>query len=219
MDDKTGQIDILKTIEQEMDSDIHPFLKKILDNIKPIGLVVGGIIAAAAVYSGVTAYQESQRNKAVSQLGAIIIQIDPAARAQQLEDFAKTAPADLRVAAQLELAKTHMEAKAYDKAASAWQSVAASGVPDMHIVAGLGEAKSLMMQGDYGKAADLLTTLKQDASDEYQLVISGTLAFAAEKAGRVEAAVAEYEALKSKGDGNTAYLDYKIGVLKSKPQS
>jgi hypothetical protein len=35
-----------------------------------------------------------------------------------------------------------MEAKAYDKAASAWQSVAASGVPDMHIVAGLGEAKS-----------------------------------------------------------------------------
>ncbi len=50
-------------------------------------------------------------------------------------------------------------------------------------------------------------------------MISGTLAFAAEKAGRVEAAVAEYEALKSKGDGNTAYLDYKIGVLKSKPQS
>jgi hypothetical protein len=66
-----------------MDSDIHPFLKKILDNIKRLAWS-WRIIAAAAVYSGVTAYQESQRNKAVSQLGAIIIQIDPAARAQQL---------------------------------------------------------------------------------------------------------------------------------------
>ncbi len=219
MEDKTGQMDILKTIEQEMDSDIHPFLKKILDNIKPIGWALGGIIAAAAVYSGVTSYQDAQKAKAVSQLGSIIVQADATSRVQQLEDFAKTAPADLRVAAQLELAKTHMDAKNFDKAASAWQAVGASGVTDMRIVAGLGEAKNFMMQGEHAKAADLLTTLKQEASDEYMAMISSSLAFAAEKAGRIDAAIAEYESLKAKGDSNTDYLDYKIAALKAKPQS
>ncbi len=219
MEDKTGQMDILKTIEQEMDSDIHPFLKKILDNIKPIGWAVGGIIAAVALYSGVTSYQEAQRAKAVSQLGSIIIQADPATRVQRLEEFAKTAPADLRVAAQLELAKNHMDAKDHDKAASAWQAVGASGVADMRVIAGLGEAKSQMMKGDHAKAVDLLTALKQNASDEYLPMISSSLAFAAEKAGRADVALAEYEALKAKGDSNTAYLDYKINTLKAKSQS
>lgn len=219
MEDKTGQLDILKTIEQEMDSDIHPFLKKILDNIRPIGWAVGGIIAAAAIYSGVTSYQEAQRAKAVSQLGSIIVQADAGSRVQRLEEFAKTAPADLRVAAQLELAKTQMDAKEYDKAASAWRAVADSGVADMRIIAGLGEAKNYMMKGDHAKAVDLLTALKQNASDEYLPMISSALAFAAEKAGRIDAAIAEYESLKAKGDTNTAYLDYKIAALKAKPQS
>lgn len=219
MEDKTGQIDILKTIEQEMDSDIHPFLKKILDNIKPLAWAVGGIIAAAAVYSGVTSYQEAQRAKAVSQLGGILIQAESADRTQRLEEFAATAPADLRVAARLELAKVYMDTKDFDKAASAWRTVGGSDVSDMRIVAGLGEAKSFMMQGEHAKAADLLANLKQNANDEYQAMISGTLAFAAEKAGRIDVAIAEYESLKAKGDSNTAYLDYKIAALKAKPQS
>lgn len=219
MEDKTGQIDILKTIEQEMDSDIHPFLKKILDNIKPLAWAVGGIIAAAAVYSGVTSYQEAQRAKAVSQLGGILIQAESADRTQRLEEFAATAPADLRVAARLELAKVYMDTKDFDKAANAWRAVGGSDVSDMRIVAGLGEAKNFMMQGEHAKAADLLANLKQNANDEYQAMISGTLAFAAEKAGRIDVAIAEYESLKAKGDSNTAYLDYKIAALKAKPQS
>ena len=32
-------LDILKTIEQEMDTDVHPLLKMILDNIKAIGKI------------------------------------------------------------------------------------------------------------------------------------------------------------------------------------
>jgi type II secretory pathway pseudopilin PulG len=98
MEERSAQSDIIKTIEQEMDSDVHPLLKKILDNIRPIGIAVGGIVAAVAVYSGFNAYQSSQRDKAVSELGAIIILDDQAARTSKLEAFVSSGPADLRPA-------------------------------------------------------------------------------------------------------------------------
>ena len=104
MEERNATNDILATIEQEMDSDIHPLLKKILDNIKPIGITIGGIVVAVAVYSGVTTYQESQREKAVSELGVIMTMADQTARIQKLEAFAASGPKELRSAAQLELA-------------------------------------------------------------------------------------------------------------------
>ena len=216
MEERSAQSDIIKTIEQEMDSDVHPLLKKILDNIRPIGIAVGGIVAAVAVYSGFNAYQSSQRDKAVSELGAIIILDDQAARTSKLEAFVSSGPADLRPAAQLELARIFMEAGEYDKAAAAWKSVA--GSVDMKTVAGLGEAKALVMKGDYAGAVTILSALKKDAGEEFAGAISANLAFAAEKAGQTDLAIAEYEALKTKDSGNDAFLEYKIGKLRAKTQ-
>jgi len=209
--------DLLKAIEMEADSDMHPLLKAILDNIKPIGMVLGGIVVAVGIYSGITSYQESQHAKAVSALGSIMITNDPAARTQKLEDFVKTGAVDLRIAAQLELAKTYMDAKEYDKAAAAWQAVSVGA--SMKTVAGLGEAKALMFKGDYAKATDILLGLKKDAGDDYAQLISSTLAFAAEKAGKNDIALGEYETLKTKSGSNTTYLDHKILTLKGKTQS
>lgn len=216
MSEQTRQPDLLKTIEQEMDSDIHPFLKKILDNIKPISWVVGGIIAVAAVYSAVTSYQDRQAAKSASQLGAIITQSDQSAKITQLEAFALSAPGSLRVAVQLELAKIYTEANNYAQAAKAWQAVAGSDLPEMRSIARFGEAQSYIFQREYAKAVDLLTALKQDAIDEYQTAISNALAFAAEKAGQTELALAEYQSLKTTDPSNSSYLDYKIAMLKPK---
>lgn len=216
MEERTPHPDLIKSIEQEMDSDVHPLLKKILDNIKPIGIAVGGIVAAVAVYSGVTSYQTSHREKAVSQLGSIMVLDDRAARTEKLQSFLKTGPADLRPAAQLELARIFLDSGEYDKAAEAWKAVAGSA--NMKTVAGLGEAKALVLKGDYAGAVTILSALKKEAGEEFAGAISANLAFAAEKAGQTDLAVAEYEALKAKNGGNDSFLEYKIGKLKAKTQ-
>lgn len=216
MSEKSGQPDLLRTIEQEMDSDLHPFLKKILDNIKPISWAIVGIIAVAATYTAVTSYQDRQTTKAVSQLGNILMLTDQNAKSEQLEAFALSAPGNLRIAAQLELAKVYGDAKNYAQAAKAWQAVAKSGGAEMRTIATFGEAQNYIFQGEYAKAVDLLTGLKQDAIDEYQVVISTTLAFAAEKSGQTELALAEYQSLKTTDSANISYLDYKIAQLTPK---
>ncbi|NLW81489.1 MAG: tetratricopeptide repeat protein [Desulfovibrionales bacterium] len=214
MEERTSQMDILKTIEQEMDADIHPVLKKILDNIKPIGLALAFIVASVAVYTGFTSYQNSQRARAVSELGGIMIMTDTTSRTAKLEAFAQSGSPDLRAAAQLELAKVYMDAKEFDKAAATWRSLAqASGLKTM---ARLGEAKALMMKGEHAKAVELLTKLKSEAGQELNPGISSALAFAAEKAGQEELAIAEYTALKAAAKGDDPFLDYKIDLLRSK---
>lgn len=214
MEERKPTNDILRTIEQEMDSDIHPVLKKILDNIKPIGLAVGGVVAAVAVYAGVSSYQETQHAKAVSELGAIMTTDDSAARLERLQAFAASGPKSLRTAAQLELARIGMDKGEYLDAAQAWR--AAGQNPDIRVIAGLGEAKALILGGEPAKAVDILSSLKKGASEEFAAAISANLAFAAEQAGQIDLAVSEYEALKSRESGNEAFLDYKIGTLKSK---
>jgi predicted negative regulator of RcsB-dependent stress response len=214
MEERRPTNDILSTIEQEMDSDVHPLLKKILDNLRPIGIAVGGIVAAVAVYTGVNSYQESQYEKAVSELGVIMTTDDLSARAEKLQAFAQSGPKTLRTAAQLELARIHMDQNEFGKAADAWRSVSQNA--DTRIIAGLGEAKALILGGEPAKAVEILSALKQNAGEEFVAAISANLAFAAEQAGQIELAIAEYEALKSKESGNEAFLEYKIGALKSK---
>jgi cytochrome c-type biogenesis protein CcmH/NrfG len=214
MEERNAPADILKTIEQEMDSDIHPILKMILDNIKIIGLTVGGVVAAMAVYSGVTTYQKSQHEKAVSEMGQILILQDKSARVERLQSFAQQAPEDLRPGIQLELARIFMDQGEYEKAATAWHVVGEQ--EGMRVVAGLGEAKALIFKGDFAGAVTILSAIKKDAGQNFLPAVSATLAFAAEKAGQTDLAIAEYESLRSQDSGNEAFLDYKIGRLKNR---
>ena len=214
MEERKPTNDILSTLEQQMDSDVHPVLKKIIDNLKPIALAVGGIVAAVAVYSGVNSYQQSQHEKGVSELGVIMTTDDLAQRAEKLEAFVQSGPKGLRTAAQLELARIHMDQNKFAEAAQAWRSVGQNA--DTRIIASMGEAKALILGGEPAKAVEILSALKKDAGEEFVAAISSNLAFAAEQAGQIDLAISEYEALKSKESGNEDFLDYKIGSLKSK---
>lgn len=208
--------DILRTIEQEMDSDIHPLLKKILDNIKSIGLVIGGIILVVAVYSGYSAYTDSRQAEATEKFGEIMLQPDPKERISHLEAFAANAPSDMLIAVHLELAKTLMETGAFDRAAQSWETVAATD-ERARVFAGLGKAKSLMMRQEYSQAMDVLHSIKALAGEGLSPLISSTLAFAAEKAGQKDVAVAEYEAMKAADPSISPYAEYKIAQLKNIP--
>ena len=128
-------LDILKTIEQEMDTDVHPLLKMILDNIKAIGIAVFLIVAAVAVYSGMDVYREKERAKAVSELGLLLETADPAERVQKLESFVASAPSDIRLGARLELTSLYMEQNEFEKAAAVWKNVGSESKDQFSVVA------------------------------------------------------------------------------------
>jgi len=110
----------------------------------------------------------------------------------------------------------NMQAGEFDEAVQAWKALAQKD--GMRAVAGLGEARALILKGDFAAAVDVLSALKQGAGEEFVAPISSALAFAAEKAGQTDLAIAEYETMKSLTGGNSAFLDYKISKLKAKNQ-
>lgn len=194
-------LDILKTIEQEMDTDVHPLLKMILDNIKAIGVAVFLIVAAVAVYSGMDVYREKERAKAVSELGLLLETADPAERMQKLESFVASAPSDIRLGARLELASLYMEQNEFEKAAAVWKNVESESKDQFSVVAALAESRALMLKNDYAKAVDILVKAQKNAGSAMRPMISSALAFAAEKAGQKDLAIAEYTALKEANPG------------------
>lgn len=213
MEDHNVSPDILNTIQHEIDDDIHPFLKLILDNLKPIALAVGGIVLVVGIYSGVTAYQEAQYAKSVSTLGTILVEQDMNARIKKLEDFAATAPKELQTGIHLELARLYTASGEPTKADEAWKNIGQQ--EGMGTISALARANSLIRESNYAAAVEILADAKKNAAEEYAAIISSTLAFAAEQAGQKDVALAEYEFLKSKGQGSDAFLDYKISLLKA----
>lgn len=212
-DNKNVSPDILDTIQHEMDDDIHPFLKLILDNLKPIALAVGGIVLVVGIYSGITSYQEAQYTKAVSTLGTILIEPDVQARIKNLEGFAASAPKELQTGVQLELARLYAAQGDQPKADEAWKAIGQQH--GMETISALARANGLIQKADFAGAVKILTAAKKNAAKDYAPVIASTLAFAAEQSGQKDVALAEYEFLKSEGQGLDAFLDYKINSLKS----
>ncbi|GAB1410899.1 hypothetical protein MASR1M90_20530 [Desulfovibrionales bacterium] len=207
---------ILRTIEQEMDTDMHPVLKKILEHIKPIGLGIGILVAGVAIYAWFSSYQEEQAHRIASQLGQILVADSPKERISQLTALQASAPQSIQPAIALELAKSYLEADDFAQAERTWQALATQGLADVQEVARLGEAKSLIMAGKYAEAAALLRTLKAGASDEFISLIANTLAFAEEQAGNTQAALAEYQSILDKEPSSAPFIEYKITQLKQK---
>jgi hypothetical protein len=105
MSEQEKEKTIIQEIEEEVDETIHPFLEKILNNLKPIGITIAAIVLAAGLYSGYNFYQQSQQEKAANELGKILALKDNKAKADALEAFLKKTPEALKVGVQLEMAR------------------------------------------------------------------------------------------------------------------
>jgi predicted negative regulator of RcsB-dependent stress response len=188
-------------------------------NLKSIAIGCLVILLAVAAYEGVNHFRAKAAAKAADALGVILIEkTEPKARLEALEGFLKDAPSSLKPTAQLELAAAAMIGQQYDKAEKAWTDLEASSSPDMQVIAGIGHAKSLVLEGKPKDALTLLTALKAKAAESYKPAITRQLAVAAEAAGDTAAASAAYAELAGKDDGNPAkpYFEFKANQLKPK---
>ncbi|GAU07692.1 tetratricopeptide repeat protein [Desulfoplanes formicivorans] len=220
MTDKPNQdqhLNIIDEIEHEADQDLHPLLKKILDNLKPIGLGLGALILLVGAYSGYTTYTGIQANKLTNALGTILLEQDPAKRITSLNQFLQEHPSALSVGPLLELANTAMTSKDYTTAASAWARVADKTEGDIHILASMGQARALSLDGKYKEALTILEAIDTVSAKDFATPLARQIAFVAEQNGDWEKALAAYQELKAAGAvTNTAFLDMKIADIKAK---
>ncbi len=212
--------DILDEIQQEADQDLHPFLKKILDNIKPIGMGIGAIILVVGAYSGYTTYAANQATQLNNTLGTILIQKDSQKQIASLHDFLQNHPSAMPVGTLIELANISMKSKDYTEAADAWGKVAAQTDKEIKILALMGQARALSLQEKFKEALAVLDSIDPLTSKEFATPIARQTAFAAEQAKDWKKALSSYEELKTEGAStNTAFLDMKIADIKTKLQS
>lgn len=213
-----GVVEQLEQIKKAVPDTSQRLFDFLVTNAKPIAIGCGLIILAAAIYSGADYWRKRQIAKAADAMGVVLIdQADPALRAKALEDFIKDAPSGLLPTAQLELATAAMLAKQYDKAAEAWAKLAGSDSPDMQAMAGIGQAKCLVLSGKPKEALTLLEGLKAKAPAAYAEAITRQVAVAAEAAGDPQTASAAYAELAGKAEGaGKPFYQFKANQLKPK---
>jgi len=209
-------------LEQEVSEDIHPLLRKITDNLKTIGIVIGAVVLIAAGYSGFTLYKQRQVASAQSELGQILSMQDPAQAAQALDTFVSKAPTSMQQGVQLELARLAMEAEKYEQASTAWEALIQTTPADaaLHTVAQFGQAKALRLSGNTEQALDILQNLRETIAEPYRQFFLTELAATAEAAQNWDTALSAYQELRtSQEPGRQDFLEYKITQIRQHQES
>lgn len=205
---KKGFID---RIMSEADDSAHPFLEKIQENIKWIGIVAVAAVLIVSAYSLNSFWQERKISQANSKLESILNQEDPESRLSMLENYLPEAPARVKGAILLETARTSMNLEDYSKAADSFNKLSDLD-SDMRPVAILGSAKAYELNGNNQQAVNILQN--GSVPDEFKVQYLTLLSFNAEKAGENTLALDAYKQLLQEAQGaDVGFIEYKIERL------
>jgi len=205
---------LFEQIEEEVDDSLHPILEKIVENIKVIGAVIGGIILIVSIYAGIEYYQKSSLQQAQKKLGQILVYSKQ--KTKDLEEFAQKAPAKLRPAIYMELAKLYVEQNQVEKGLAAFKRLENLD-EDIKPICVLGEATLLSAGGKYKQAYQILQSRGKNIPKSYEKIVLYKKAFLAERCKDFKAAYLYYNQLKNlSANENLAYLNYKLKELKNK---
>jgi len=212
------QPEIPQPLQGEVAGEAAPLLRFVLDNARTIAAGLGVLVLAAGAGAGYRWWAAEQTREAQADLGMIIATKAGAERVQALDAFAAKAPAGVRNAVLLDLAAAAMEQKDYDKAAATWERLAAADGAT-GVVARIGRAQALSQAGKDAEALAVLEGLENSVSDISRNAVRGQLAVVAERAGKLERAVAAYEQLMaSDSAGNKDYFKSRVEALKARMQ-
>lgn len=201
----------LDRIMSEADDSAHPFLEKIQENIKLIGIVVAAVILFFSAYSLNSFWQERKVSQANLKIESIMSQEDPEIRLSMLQEYLPQAPSRVKGAILLETARTSMNMEDYSRAADAFNQLADLD-RDMRPIAILGSAKAYELKGNNQQAVN---TLKNASlPDEFKVQYLTLLSFNAEKAGDNSLALDAYKQLLEEAQGaDVGFIEYKIELL------
>ena len=95
----------------------------LLNHWRVIAALIVAVIVAVAAFSWYRHMQAQDKIKAENELGVIIVGKTGPERMQALEDFAKTAPASIKDAVNLEIVRTAVEQRDFAKSAQAFNAL------------------------------------------------------------------------------------------------
>ncbi|TIH20090.1 hypothetical protein D0S45_01750 [Marinifilum sp. JC120] len=215
MEEQNNTQDILNQVHESTPDTLHPLLDFIIKNGKMIVAGIAAIILIAGGVSGFKYMNQQKMLKAQSEMGTILIKFSGAKQAEALAAFEKDAPASMKPAVQLALAKAWMDADSFADAKSVWADIAKTS-PILAPVAGLGQAKCLMLEDKANEAITILQGLKESAGPAFAPSINRLLADAAEKSGNIQLAVQAYQGLMTSSPQEASFFEFKIKELKAK---
>ncbi|MBG0790869.1 MAG: transcriptional regulator [Desulfovibrionaceae bacterium] len=210
-----SQRDVLNQMESHTPESLHPVLEAAFKYRKQLIAVVGVIVAAAAIYAGVTMYTSKAVTSAQAELGAILVEARGADRLARLEALAGNVPGSVEPAVNLAIAETAMTTGDYAKSVEYWSKVADEASGDTRLVAEMGKAKALLLSGKAAEALSALKTLADGAAEAYEVPLNRQIAVAAEAAGDKAAALAAYKKLSEKNVNDKPFVDHKIAQLEA----
>lgn len=205
---------------QEAPPPVAGWAKVITDNLKTIGLILGAIIVAAALFSGYSYYKTRTLRNAQQSVDRIMSQKEGQARISALADFVPQAPEKMQTGLHLQVARLGMQEGDYARAASHWEkAMGRIQDQDLRIVAVLGRAAALAEQGDNSQALELLQESASQAPQRYQRSLKSKIASIAEKNQQWELALQAYQDIADQAELNSQrdeYIEHKINVLENK---
>jgi len=198
-------------------SDIPSVLRLPIQYWKQSVAVIAVIVVVAGGYALFNLYQKSQDEKAEQALSKLVATTKGADLVTALTQMAASAPAGVRAAVNLELAKAAQDAGDFTKAASAWEAVAKEAPASMRVIARLGQAAVLSKAGQNDQAVAVLESLLTDAPKAFVMTVDRQLAVTAEAAGQWQKALDAYGRMKADGSlQNPGYIDARIAALRAK---
>lgn len=194
-EERTNTPTLLDKMSAEVTPATSPLLEFLTNNAKLIVVALLACFAAAGGY-GVYAWQ-NKKNVAEAQdsLARILIVRDDADRLAKLKAFLPGAPEGIRSGVNLAVAKTAMQAKDYQEAFRAWDSLAGDTKDPLYVPAMIGKAESLSLQGKAADALALLESVTLPADSEAVNLVNTLIVSTAEQAGNIEKALAVCEKL------------------------
>ena len=203
----------LSGLSTELGDEIHPFLKSISENIKPIIIVVFVFLLGLGAYLAYDAHAERSAKQAVEELGRIVLIEDAQQRRGRLEAYLEDAPSSAKRNVVLELVNVCMELEDTEAALAYLDQVDPPEGSDLGVVVDMSRARALALQGDHAGAIEVLERLHNSAPELYQYEILMQLASAAEASGDLAQARTAYQELHDLGQGQSTFLEYKIAEL------
>ncbi|QGY38722.1 transcriptional regulator [Pseudodesulfovibrio cashew] len=207
----------LEQVESHVPEQLHPILEAAFKHQKQLVIAVTAIVAIAAIYSGITAYNQRALTDTQAELGKILIKTAGEEKITKLEALLASAPSGAKPAILLELARANMTNGQYDKAADYWNQITGDTDDELRYVARLGKAKALSLAGKPAEAVVILKDLAASANPAMTLAVNRQLAVAAEQAGDNATALAAYRKVAEQQNiPDKPFIDYKIAQLEAK---
>ncbi|MEJ5242051.1 MAG: hypothetical protein WHT64_00645 [Desulfomicrobiaceae bacterium] len=209
----TPHPDLLHNLQQEMDDDLHPVLRWIVDHIKALGIAAATLVALVAGWSALEHYQDVQLARTQEALARLAQQPPSTQTVAGLKALAAEHP-KIAVAALLEAAVHAGALQDSAEEAGLWQHVA-TRADSLTAVATLAQVQALMRAQRFAEA--LALTQQTSWPEGLKPLALSAQAFAAESAGKPAQALAAYQELKTLVSGSP-YIDAKITLLQKNPK-